>query len=103
MPTYHYTCEACKNQETLVQDYGSPKEHPCPKCETGKCTRVLSFKNECTSAAPTPGSCAQRSQETRGADRTMTNIRKKLGKEPNKDPDQIAADIHWGRKNRLIK
>ena len=101
MPTYNYECESCGHQETIEQDMGTDKEHECPECQATS-RRVLKFSRECVSAAPTPGSCVNRSRETRRADEAMTRIRRAHGHKPHLDGNSRAADRHWGRRNGLI-
>lgn len=81
---------------------GSERTHDCPECP-GTCKRALSKPKELTAAGTgTPGSQIERSKEHRSLDNALTDIRKKIGKGPNTEGDQLAADRHQGRRNGIV-
>lgn len=102
MPTYHYLCDKCEYEETIEQPMGSEKTHTCPECGEGTCNRQLKFRNELSVGCATPGTCVQRTQENRNADYFLSNIRKKLKKDPHLDGKDRAADRHWAHKNKVL-
>jgi len=103
MPTYHYMCDECGFEESRVQEIGSTRHHECPECNKGTCNRVLKPIKEMTPATVTPGASVQKQFEYRRCDEQLTEIRRKNKLPPNTNGDQLAADRHMGRKNKIVK
>lgn len=83
---------------------GSPRQHPCSKTGcTGTCHRLVATGQEATMEAMTPGGAAERAAQNRKVDEIMTRVRRAAGHATNTNPDALAADRHWGRKNKIAR